>query len=306
MSFANMGIKKQLTTLVGVAVVGLILVVIVSVIQMKTIFEKANFNTVNVIPSMSVLNNVTDNVGKMRIRVLRHMMIDDVAIKIKLESEVKEFQSEIDKEFKKYDTSMIFDDEDRRLLANNITILNEYIDLAKKIMELSRQNKKEEMEIVYEAIQPVASKLARAIADHYEYNDRMAKKMSEEANQAENSAMIMELVISLIIAILVIVIGIYVVQNIIKSVNEVLNVANRIAEGDMSAKLVVDRNDEIGQLKSAMISMLNTVKTVQIEINKLIESAKNGELSAKANAEGLKGEWKSQIDGINLMLDTYI
>ena len=75
-------------------------------------------------------------------------------------------------------------------------------------------------------------------------------------------------------------------------------VANRIAVGDMSSKIVLRAGDSTS-LMASMQQMSGTIQTLVADANTLVQAAQQGRLEVRADAGKHQGEFRAIIDGIN-------
>lgn len=73
MSLASMGVKKQLSVLITSAVIGLFVILGLSIVQMGRVYESANFNSVNILPSVVVINKAVGETAKLRVLTWQHI-----------------------------------------------------------------------------------------------------------------------------------------------------------------------------------------------------------------------------------------
>ena len=133
-----MTIAHRLQALVGAALVSLIVLAGISYQQMNQVYEQTNYSSVNVVPSIEILNKVAIEFGLLRVRVYRHGLATDAEVMAKIETSISESRAVLDRALKDYE-SVISNDEDRRLLESErseLARLNRMIDA---IISVSRQ-----------------------------------------------------------------------------------------------------------------------------------------------------------------------
>lgn len=85
---------------------------------------------------------------------------------------------------------------------------------------------------------------------------------------------------------------------------ELVDVLKQISEGDLSkVVMIADKNDEIGP---ALTNTMDSLKELISETNKLVEAAKEGDLTVRGNYDNLKGVYVDIVKGINETLDQVI
>lgn len=85
---------------------------------------------------------------------------------------------------------------------------------------------------------------------------------------------------------------------------ELVDVMIQISEGDLSkSAMIVDEGDEIGP---AIKNIIDSLKELINETNRLTEAAKEGNLTVRGNYDNLKGAYADIVKGINNTLDEVI
>jgi signal transduction histidine kinase len=82
--------------------------------------------------------------------------------------------------------------------------------------------------------------------------------------------------------------------------------ARRLAVGEFIQKLpgeLIKRNDEIGQLGSAFVTMSDSIKEVINDIEQITRLAREGGLKKRADLSSRKGDYLKIISGVNTALD---
>jgi methyl-accepting chemotaxis protein len=95
-------------------------------------------------------------------------------------------------------------------------------------------------------------------------------------------------------------------EHSVKSLDNLVNYAGRISEGDFSTQVQKTSDDEVGKLTDAMNKMGEKVKAIIDDIQMLNKSAKDGKLDVRADCTFHKGEYCEIIKGTNNTLDAVI
>jgi len=91
----------------------------------------------------------------------------------------------------------------------------------------------------------------------------------------------------------------------IRPLTRIVQVADRIADGDFSQDLGRHRRDEIGTLANAFQRMKTTIQQVLQETDRLVLAVKAGRLESRGNAEPFHGEWRKLVNGANLLTEAF-
>jgi len=91
----------------------------------------------------------------------------------------------------------------------------------------------------------------------------------------------------------------------LRPLTRIVQVANGIAEGEFSQNLEQHRRDEIGTLANAFQQMKMIIQQVLQETDALVVAVKQGRLDCRGNAEPFRGEWRTLMNGVNLLTDAF-
>lgn len=99
------------------------------------------------------------------------------------------------------------------------------------------------------------------------------------------------------------------INNVSDHVEELTGFIGHVADGnleDLDYLRTVGKRSENDTLIPSVILMIETIKTLVEETNRLSQSAVDGELSERGYAERFRGEYKIVVEGINRTLDAVI
>lgn len=141
---------------------------------------------------------------------------------------------------------------------------------------------------------PTAFKIKQILDEMEKSQDQLAKNDSQRAIAEENQLkfiMIILLIVALVIAVLV---TIFLTRAITIPLKSAVDIANSLANGDLSINVVVKSNDEIGQLSKAMKNMVEKLRNIVQDLMDSASqlSASSEELSASATnlSEGAQSQ----------------
>src|SRR5437660_1661847 len=91
-------------------------------------------------------------------------------------------------------------------------------------------------------------------------------------------------------------------NNLTGQVRNIAEVATAVASGDLSRKITVDVRGEILQLKEAINTMVDQLRSFASEVTRVArEVGTEGKLGGQAQVPGVAGTWKDLTDNVNLM-----
>ena len=91
---------------------------------------------------------------------------------------------------------------------------------------------------------------------------KQAKLTAENNDKAANVAIKLMLTVVVVAVILAVVLGLFISRMITVPLSGAVTVAERLAEGDLTARITVNSKDEVGQLEAAMAHMLESLRTL--------------------------------------------
>jgi len=91
-------------------------------------------------------------------------------------------------------------------------------------------------------------------------------------------------------------------SNLTGQVRNIAEVATAVASGDLSRKITVDVRGEILQLKEAINTMVDQLRSFASEVTRVArEVGTDGKLGGQAVVCGVAGTWKIFTDSVNAM-----
>jgi methyl-accepting chemotaxis protein len=94
-----------------------------------------------------------------------------------------------------------------------------------------------------------------------------------------------------------------------KIANPIIQIAGAskaIAKGDLSKKINVNSDDEIGDMAKSFKQMSGSIRNVLDEVNMLIDAATAGKLDVRGDSGKFQGEYANMVKGTNQVLDAVI
>src|SRR3569832_1961438 len=91
-------------------------------------------------------------------------------------------------------------------------------------------------------------------------------------------------------------------SNLTAQVRNLAEVTIAVANGDLSKKITVDVRGEILQLKEAINTMVDQLRSFAAEVTRVArEVGTEGKIGGQADVQGVAGTWKDLADSVNSM-----
>ena len=121
-----------------------------------------------------------------------------------------------------------------------------------------------------------------------------------------NRSITLMLIAAGILTALAVAVAVAVTLGITKPLKKMVKASNKLALGDTSVELDIKRRDEIGVLAEAFGNVVTSVKKVIEDTRMLLDSAVEGKLSVRADAQRHQGDYRRIVEGINDTLEAVI
>jgi len=276
--FRNMKIGRKLYLLLFITLAGLVGMGAFNMSRMRMVYDAANYCAVNSVPSIIVLDKAKSAFSSLTEHTYQHVLTTDAAAIAGVDRQISDDRQHFAQALKEYEP-LIADDTDKKMLADDRAAMAEIAGTRDKALALSRENKNVEAhEIIMTQVKPLSDKLDKLLAAHMAYNVKLADKGTSDAASVNKQAMIFSLTVITLVAVAVILLTIAISQAITRPIGTCVDVAHRLAEGDLTITVQAASEDETGQLLGAMKNMVASLRemiTRTVDIATGIASASN-------------------------------
>lgn len=156
---------------------------------------------------------------------------------------------------------------------------------------------------------PVSNAFQKVSDDLSNLQDDFMDQGVKDAAELYNSSRALMLAVAVVAFILSSVIAWLVTRNLMGQLggepDAVVNIANKIAAGDLSSNIKLNANDT-SSVMSAMKRMSTSIQAVIADANQLTQTAEEGKLDVRADAFKHQGDYRKIIEGLNNTLDNII
>jgi methyl-accepting chemotaxis protein len=273
----HLTIAKRLTLLIATVAVGLILLGSLSVSSLNTVFEKTNFANVNTLPSVRELSHASQGVALLRVSIWQLIAQTGEGKKRELEKNIADTEKRISAELAKYEREDMDEPpevfaRDKALLDADRDTLMKVMKIRDKVLELVLDGKNTEARDFLSEQQSVMQSMTDAFEVHIKMNMDAAMEAATFAASAKNKALIWNGIVGVMTLVMVVVLGFYIARSITVPLKKAIDVAERVAEGDLSESITLVGNDELTQLLRALAHMNSSLVGVVSRVRDGAES----------------------------------
>ena len=304
-----MTIAQRLYLLIFSATLGLVCMAGLGYYKLESVYNTTNLGNTNVVPSLKVLDDLRRNFLLVRFNLTKHVLNTDNAKKATIETALKVNREGVSAAIKQYlaadgcmGAACVADDKDKGYLLEIAKGWAEYEPIIDNILSESRKgesNMAQARGMLNEAAS-LAEKIGEGITADADYNMVLAKKISDDAAADKSAAVMLLITLAVLVIAIVVIMGLLIARAVVRSLTQAVDVATKIAAGDLTGMITVQGNDEAAKLLRAMEIMQNALKAIVAEIKKIVEDAAiRGDFSTKMDLNGKAGYTKELADLLN-------
>ena len=255
MSLRNLNIAPR--AFLGFAFIALLVMVlgVFAVNRMSIIRDASLEMESNQLPSVGYLGNLTENVLRLRILSFRVLVNREPAGLAEAQTRIGVLVDKAKQAQASY-AALPAGPEEVALYKTFSATLDNYLQAQKEMLELSRQDKLEELRtLINTRIKDGTDQMGEQLNKLIAINAADAKSASQAAGEHYNSAIAGIVIVALIAALLTIVLALLLTRSIVTPLNKALNAAEVIAGGNLRQAIEVDGKDEPARLLRALAEM---------------------------------------------------
>ena len=281
----NLSIRTRLLAGFGIVMFLSALLAFIALFSIRTINGDIDRIVNDRWPKTVQANNIIDNINVVA-RALRNAIIleDDQLVQQELDripEAIRIVTDNIDKLEK-----TVSSDKGKQLLNELKGKRVAYRDDLTKAMQLIKEGKKKEAGLyLVHTLRKTQSAYFAATAELIKYQSQLMDESGKDA--ASNAKQAQKLIIVLILLAMVFAVGVslFVVRSISGALSEGVDVANRLATGDLTASVTIRSTDEIGTLMTAMDNMVKSLRLLIGKIKYAADNMASGSEQLSASAE---------------------
>lgn len=174
-----------------------------------------------------------------------------------------------------------------------------YVVTQDKFMELLKADKKAEIVALMQGdLRKTQTDYINSINALIDFQTKAMEKTGKGAEESAAAAIRLIEILSVIAVLLTIAFAWFITRSITRPINEALNAASRIAEGDLTVKLESDSKDEVGQLMNAMQNMIGKLTQIIGEVRTAADNLTNAAGQVSATAQSLSQSSSEQAASV--------
>ncbi|EUB74560.1 methyl-accepting chemotaxis sensory transducer [Pseudomonas sp. GM41(2012)] len=280
MSLRNLNIAPR--AFLGFAFIALLVIVlgVFAVNRMTSIHQASIDMETTQLPSVGFLGNLTENVLRLRILSFRVLVNRDPAALQEAQTRIGVLVDKVRSAQSSY-AALSATPEEAALYKTFTATLDSYMQAQTQMLELSRQNKLDEMRtLINTRIKEGTDQMGEQLNKLVALNNSDAKTASDAAGEQYRSAITGIIAVAVIAALMTVLLAWLLTRSIVTPLNRALQAAQTIAGGNLTNVIEVDGTDEPARLLGALSAM-------QASLRKTIEQIAGSATQLGAAAEEL-------------------
>ena len=252
--FRTISIQKRLLAAFGALAFMLAALGLYNLNTMSQIRERANLVETNILPSLMSLADLNLNVTRLRALTLRLMLTTDITQEGEALREVDALRGEVERNKQAFEAAMYLESE-RRVFSEFNKTVNQYIELQQEAINFLKQDETGMALDLLQQINPVTAKMTGELLELTEINQKAANDARAESVTAYQTARIIVIVLIVLAVAIAIVIALVISRSINAPLEQAVESARQIAEGDLTQRINKDGDDELTRLAEALQQM---------------------------------------------------
>ena len=168
-----------------------------------------------------------------------------------------------------------------------------------KFVDLLKADKRPDVVILMQGdLRKTQTEYIAAVNAIIEFQTKAMEKTGKEAEDTVSAAIRLIEILGIVATLLTIAFAWFITRSITRPINEALNAATRLAEGDLTVKLESSSKDEVGQLMSAMQNMIAKLTQIIGEVRTAADNLTNAAGQVSATAQSLSQSSSEQAASV--------
>lgn len=264
--FYNLNISKKLLLTFSTIIFIVSAICVFSIVELSQVNKASSDISVNWLPSIKAIGDVKLSLSRLKSAGLHHVVTKDEKEMNNL-SQYNEEKMKIVNEANKTYQSLISEPEERKIYSKLQPIEEKFFKQHEEIIALSQKGEKEAALTLangdytknYNTMLEQLDKLS-------EINQKGAVKSNQLADETFKNAQLWITGLLITCIILSIIMGIWVSRLIANPLTKAVAIANKVAQGDLTAEIQSTTKDETGQLMLALQTMNENLRTIVSEV----------------------------------------
>ncbi|NYG34904.1 MCP four helix bundle domain-containing protein [Sphaerotilus montanus] len=298
MPHLNNKISHRLAGVLGLLLLTTLAIVGMALWQMGVMRTLSAEVSNNWLPSVETVNQMNANTGELRVAEFQQVLNTDSTRVAALEKTMAQIQAEFEAHHKTY-VALISSPEEHKLHDAFDAQWKHYLQFHAQIVELSRKNEQAQARELLEGdAQRTFEAMSKVLDQLVELNQtgaRSAAEASESAYLMARNAMVIAAALGLAMAVTA---GLWLMRSITGPLQQALQAAHRVADGDLSCVIEHQSQDESGQVLQALQQMQTSLEGVVTKVRDNADSVATASQQIANASQDLSSRTEEQASAL--------
>ena len=299
----NLTIAKKIGALVLITLLGMLILTGLAWRQLDAVFTAANFATVNTVPSLRDLDTAANAVSEVREELWQHLAQTDEKGWTDLEQQMNGNLKAATDALAKYEKDDMDEPPeafapDKANLEATRSALADYVAMKDKAVALVRAGKAADARDLLMGNQAAVQRLAQSFDAHRNLNIHFDQDAATLAEATRSGALAWSLGAAVVTLLVSGALGIWVSRSVTGPIDFAVNVAQSVASGDLSTRVAVGANGEVGKLLDALQSMQGSLVQVVSSVRLGSQSVANASAEISQGNTDLSARTEQQASSL--------
>ncbi|MDQ3267705.1 MAG: MCP four helix bundle domain-containing protein, partial [Pseudomonadota bacterium] len=298
MMFKNMKIGMRLGSGFGLVVLLLVIISALAVTRLSQQNDMLNLVVNDRYMKMGIVTDIKSETTAIAIG-LRNMMLTDSRDDMKKqEGKIIESKNKIAENVDKLQKIIILP-KGKEMLQQVLDARTKYVDSYKVLINITNEGKNDEARVyLTNILRPILGAYQASLNKFYEFQNELVVTAVKDAAESYSMARNMMMALVAIAVALAAGLAFWVTRSITGPLNIAVNVSNRLAEGDLTARIEVTSKDETGQLLASMQNMVGKLSQVVTEVRSASDSLSSASEEVSATAQSMSQATSEQAASV--------
>jgi methyl-accepting chemotaxis protein len=298
----DLSIRGRLLLAFGIITIILAFIGLLSIYSLGNINKSTAIIAENSLPSVMYSSEMNTAVSDFRIYELGHILSEEKSELAKYEEKMNSKNIEINNYFDLYN-GVISNDTDKSLLESIKSKWDEYLKINEEIVALSNSQKSEEAEALAKGNSRVVfDEVSAMLVELEEFNQDNAN-LEHQNTEKHYSFTITILIIAVIISIIIsTALSLSITKGIVNPINNLVEVSDELAIGNVNVNVDTSLNDEIGKLMKAFSRMIENIRSQALTAQSIAEGDLTIHVEARSDKDILGIKLAEMVANNNAIL----
>ena len=239
----------------------------------------------NTWPKTILANQIYKNINEIARAIRNVALLDDKESIAKETSRINKAMAAIDGIIDKFN-NMPLDAKEKQLITAIVDAKNRYKTVQEEALKITSEGKKKEViTFLIGKVRPIQAAYFNTVDEFLQYQNTGMEKSADTVGKTVKTIQGLTVLFAAIGTVIAILIAFFTIRIITHSLNKAVFIADKVGGGDFTGEILIDSNNEMGQLLASLKGMVEKLKSaisdVKMTSQRLTEDSRQLNISAK-------------------------